>query len=185
MNLFLVVNIPSDVQSQIVRATISLREQYPTMSWINPNHYKLVIGELGEIPEDRYDVVSNHIGMLLFDIKKTRVYPFDLHLSVDKEAELFIRLRENKVIKEIHDRIAIFTETRASRNQGKYIPSFIIARGRVAAKQQNTHLRNKLAKTPLDFEFDVTHVALYESISHGRHVEYKEKCTYQLVVDEE
>ena len=176
MNTFLAVNIPNKVIQDIIEQTSQLRKDYPMFNWVPSENLHITLHYIGDIPEDKIDLVSEHIEKTIFDIKPTHIFSLGAGLFIKKTITLYITYRKNSTLKLLNTRfVELFEDKKKA-----YMPHSTIARWKIPSKQQYLHLKKKLQNLPIEIEFPVTEIHLYESISKPKNPEYKILRTFKL-----
>lgn len=62
MRLFIAINLPADVRSQVTAATSALRAEAPEIAWVRGERLHLTLKFLGEVADGRLDEISAAIA---------------------------------------------------------------------------------------------------------------------------
>lgn len=62
MRLFIAINLPADVRSQVIAATAALRAEAPEIAWVGDARLHLTLKFLGEVNDDRLENLSAAIA---------------------------------------------------------------------------------------------------------------------------
>ncbi len=176
MKTFLALSIPNNIIQDIIEQTAQLRKDYPEFNWVPSENLHITLHYIGDIPSDKLDLVSEHIERSIFDIKPTYLYSLGAGLFIQKSITLYIEYQKNDTLKLLNERFVELMEDKKK----KYIPHTTIARWKIPSKQQYFHLKKKLQNLPIEIEFPVTEIHLYESISKPKNPEYKILKTFKL-----
>lgn len=176
MRTFLAVNVPNKVAQDIIIQTAQLRKDYPEYNWIPSENFHITLHFIGDIPPDKIDLVSEHIEKTIFDIKPTVVYSLGAGLFIHKSITAYITFQRNKTLETLNKRFVELFEDKKL----EYKPHITLAKWKIPSKQQYFHVKKKLQNLPIEIEFPVTEIHLYESISKPKNPEYKIIKSFKL-----
>lgn len=176
MRTFLAIDIPNNIRQQIIVQTAQLRKDYPAFNWVPAENFHITLHFIGDIPSDKVDLVSEHIERTIFDITPTTVYGLDADLFIHKSITAYIEMQHNKTLTLLNKR---FVELFEDKKQ-EYKPHITIAKWKIPSKQQYFHLKKKLQNLPIEIEFPITEIHLYESISKPKNPEYRIIKSFKL-----
>lgn len=176
MRTFLAVDVPHNVVQDIIVQTAQLRKDYPEYNWVPSENFHITLHFIGDIPSDKVDLVGEHIEKTIFDIKPTHLYSQGAGLFIHKSITAYIFFQRNQTLKLLNERFVELFEDKKQR----YIPHITIAKWKIPSKQQYFHLKKKLQNLPIEIEFPVTEIHLYESISKPKNPEYRIIKTFKL-----
>lgn len=176
MRTFLAINIPNNIRQEIIVQTAQLRKDYANFNWIPSENFHITIHFIGDIPEDKLDLVASHIENTVFDIKPTQIFALGADLFIHKSITAYIDFKNNHTLNVLNKRfVELFEDKKVD-----YKPHIAIAKWKIPSKQQYFHLKKKLQNTPIEIEFPVTEIHLYESISKPKNPEYRILKSFKL-----
>lgn len=176
MRTFLGIEIPPHISQQIITQTAQLRKDYPEFNWIPSENFHITLHFIGDIPEDKLNLVAEHIERTIFDIRPTELYAFGAGLFIQKTITAYISFHKNNTLKELNKRFIELFEDKKK----EFMPHITIAKWKIPSKQQYFHLKKKLQNLPIEIEFPIKEIHLYESISKPKNPEYRIVKTFKL-----
>ncbi|HRN69762.1 MAG TPA: RNA 2',3'-cyclic phosphodiesterase [Candidatus Woesebacteria bacterium] len=176
MRTFLAIDIPNNIRQDIIVQTAQLRKDYPNFNWVPSENFHITVHFIGDIPSDKLDIVSEHIERTIFDIQPTYVYAHQADLFIYKSITAYIGMKQNKTLSMLNKRFVELFEDKKE----EYKPHITLAKWKIPSKQQYFHLKKKLQNLPIEIEFPVTEIHLYESISKPKNPEYNIIKSFKL-----
>jgi len=115
-----------------------------------------------------------------FDLDKTHLATTGLGLFVKKGITMHITYGRSKTLETIHNRIISVIGPQIPQKHDIYIPHTTVAKYKLPSKQQYFHLKKKIQKIPIDIEFPLDSLQLYESEIKKPFPEYRIIHTFHL-----
>lgn len=175
MRLILAIDIPEETEKQLSEQLDSLQKKYPQYNWMSPENFHITIHHFGEVKDP--DAIAKRIEDLLFDIESFRMYSHKLDVFVRNQLLLYLGFLRQKTLEKLAERI----KEDLGEEHKRYVPHLTLSRSPLSSKQQYFALQNRLAKTPIDIEFEVTKIYLIESASSGRKPVYNKISEFKLL----
>lgn len=177
MRLFLAVEVPEKVKSQLDGQLIEIRKQYPEFNWVTPENFHITVYFFGEIKNT--DSVKQRIKDLIYDQTEFHLYSTDVDVIANEKLLMYINFRREKKLESLAGKM---TRSFDFMNAGrKYVPHLTIGRGRKSSKQQYFVLKKRAEKIPVDISFRVGKVVLYESIITHKRPVYRKIAVFPLL----
>lgn len=176
MKTFLGIEIPVDISQQIIVQTSQLRKDYPAFDWVPSEHFYISLYYSGDIPESKLDIAVEHIQRSVFDIPPTHLFSFGAGIYIHKSISLYISFQKNNTIKLLHERFVELFEDKKK----DFEPIITIANWKIPSKQQYLLLKKKLLNLPIEINFPIKEIHLYESISKEKHSKLHKIHSFKL-----
>ncbi len=176
MRLFLAINFTPKVQAEFESQLARLKSLYRQFSWVPPVNYHITLHFLGEVHDVKK--VKKDIETMVFDLPPFLFFANHADLFIRNDILLYIGFRREKILETLVDRIQDHYTVEHTKG---FVPLLTIARYKIPSKQQYLLLRKRLQNLPIDVEYLVNKITLFESVQGGRHVEYKKLADFKLV----
>lgn len=177
MKTFFAVEIPAAIRKIIQQQISPIQKDYPDFNWVPLENYHITVFYIGEVNSDKIHHIVEHVERTIFDIKPTHMFSLGADLFIHKTIIPYINFQRNKTIEDLHKR---FTDLFEDKKTQKYMPHLTVARHKIPSKQQYFHLKKKLQKLELEFDFPVSEIHLYESKSMPHNPVYTKVHTFKL-----
>lgn len=168
MRLFLAIEPPPKVKKHIFEQLEVLYEEYKQFSWTPPENYHITIHFIGESEDAKY--IIKKVETALYDAPSFYLFSQSAELFIQKKITLYISFQREKKLEGVADSIFdIFVPG----TKLKFVPHLTVGRYKIPSKQQYLLLKKKMFNLPLDVEFEVRKVVLFDSIVTGKYPHYK------------
>lgn len=176
MRIFLGIDIPEQVKDAIDAQLEPLKKEYPQFSWVPRENYHITIHFFGEV--QNVNAVESRISELLYDIPPFHLYGY--HGGMFQQIGIIMHLEFSRDKTLEHMVTVIQDDLDTGKVRKKYVPHLTVARYKMPSKQQYLLLKKKLENLPLDFDFPVSSVHMFQSILSGRVPVYKKLKEFVL-----
>lgn len=170
MRLFLAIDLPAKIKTQLDEQLEPLKKEYPQFTWIPKKNYHITVHFYGEI--ENAEKLIGRLNEQMFDKERFYLYAAELDLFINSKIIIFLNFHKEKKL------LAIEKEIADSKN---YIPHLTFCRCRIPSKQQYFVLKKRLEKIRIDLSFPVKELTLFESRSHGEFPFYKKVAVVPLI----
>lgn len=175
MRLFLAIDLPDKIKKSIDSQLQAIKKEYRDFNWIPPENLHITLLFLGEGHHEKE--VIKKVENAIFEIRPFYLYSLDADLFINSKILLYIGFRREKTIEILAENL---DDEFALENQQKFVPHITIARYKIPSKQQYHHLKKKLVQLPIDIDFEVNTLTLFESITTGKRPTYKKIHQFKL-----
>jgi 2'-5' RNA ligase len=175
MRLFLAIELPAEIKRKLHEQLISLNREYRQFAWVDPENYHITLHFFGEV--EKPESLIDRIERAIFEIQPFRLYSFDAGMFINKKITLYVGFRREKSLERMVDNLK---ETFAPDSQVEYVPHLTIARYKLPSKQQYLLLKKKLPSMPVEIEFPVKSITLFQSIVAHKKSIYKKIKSFKL-----
>ncbi len=175
MRLFLAIDLPSKVQSSISSQLETLKKHYPQFAWIPHKNYHITLHFFGEVTDQKSLV--HRIEKAIFDCPQFYLYAYEVDMFMHNRIALYINFHKEKKLDSLVTRIKNEFDYG---NRLKYLPHLTVGRYKIPSKQQYLLLQKKLSQVPIESEFKVEKITLFESVSGGKNPIYKPLHEFKL-----
>lgn len=169
MRIFLGIDIPEQVKTVIDTQLADLKKEYPQFTWVPRANYHVTVHFFGEVA--KVSEIENRLRELLFDVRPFHLYAYEGSIFQQLGIILHLEFSRDKTLEHMVD--IIQADLDSGRVKKKYVPHLTIARYKSPSKQQYTLLKKKMQNLPLDFDFPVESLYLFESNLRGAVPVYK------------
>jgi len=176
MRLFLAIDPPEEVKSELFNIIQPLRTKHPDYRWVQPKNYHVTVQFFGEVSNQQE--ISDRLHDILYDAKSFHLNTFELDTFVSSYIQLYLGFYRQKKLEEI---VTTIRTDLGGVNKSTFIPHITLSRSALSSKQQYFALKNEMEKLNFDLEFSVGKLVLFESILSGRVPEYREIDTFPLL----
>ncbi|MBI4008842.1 RNA 2',3'-cyclic phosphodiesterase [Candidatus Roizmanbacteria bacterium] len=176
MRLFLAVDPPSATKKKLDEQLEKLKKEYAFFNWVPRENFHITLQFFGERSDT--DKVKRKIEEAIYDVHELHLYSFGADLFLSHKILLFISFRREKILEEIVYKIR---SSFSLQDRTKYAPHLTIARARVPSKQQYLNLKKKLFQLPIQIDFAIRKIHLYQSILNGKKPIYKKIAPFDLI----
>lgn len=175
MRLFLAIDLPSAVKIKLAGQLRELKADYKYLRWLPEKSYHATLLFFGEITKP--DKIIKGVEEIVYDIPSTHLYSQSAGIFVKSKITLYLELRRDKNIEKLVEEVR---ERLNMKSNKKFVLHLTLARYKLPSKQQYFVLKKRLAAIPIDIDFAVSKIYLYESIlDHGKPL-YKKVATFHL-----
>lgn len=175
MRLFLAIDLPSKAKNALFEQLKSIRQDYPDFNWTDQKNYHITIHFFGDMT--KIEKIKKKIDDALFDIQSFYLYARSAGVFIGQKIVLYVSFEREKILEEAAKKMRNKFHLQ---NDEKFIPHLTIARSKIPSKQQYLHLKKKLSKLSIDFEFPVKKIYLFNSIFSSQKPEYKKIAVFNL-----
>ncbi len=177
MRLFLAIELPASVKTQIEKQLIPLVSAYPDCRWVSPENYHVTVYFFGEVSD--LQKITPRLDKVIFDAPQFYLYSQKLDLFMHEKITVYLDfLREKKlekIARNIEQEFGTFSTDR------KYVAHMTLARCRIPSKQQYFVFKKRLSKVEVDVTFPVRRLTLFNSILSGPKPIYQKIASYKLL----
>src|SRR3989338_5685823 len=175
MRLFLAIDLPPHIKQVPQNQINPIYRDYPDFNWTDPKNYHITLHFFGGV--DNVEKTKKDIEEAIFDIPNFYLYARSAGMFIGQKIVLYISFEREKIAENIAKKMRNKFHLQ---NDEKFIPHLTIARSKIPSKQQYLHLKKKLSKLSIDFEFPVKKIYLFNSIFSGKKPEYKKIAVFNL-----
>lgn len=176
MRLFLAIDLPVNIKKQLDNQLTEIKREYAYFNWVTQENFHITLLFFGET--DQVEQIKKKIEEAIFDANSFNLYPLKASLFLKQKIVLYLSFRRQKTLEEL-----VFKVKKAFqiKDMKKFIPHLTIARAKIPGKQQYFTLKKKLNQLPLEIDFPVKNIYLFQSILAGRKPVYKKITTFPLI----
>lgn len=179
MRLFLAVDLPDKVKEKLDSQISNLKKEYGDYNWVSKDRFHITLLFFGEIEsKQEIDYIKKSIAEAVFDVESFILYSLSADTFINSKIVLHIKFRREKIVEDLVMKIKIKLQ---AENNERFIPHLTIARAKIPSKQQYFHLKKKLARLPIDIDFPVKKIHLFESILDRQKPIYKRIASFPLL----
>lgn len=174
MRLFLAIDLPKKVKTELEKQITPLKKEYPQFDWISEKNYHITIHFFGEIED--VEKLQKRLEECLYDQESFYLYSFGANLFINNKIVPYISFRREKKLESIAMRVNPVTLEYSGygvKEEKKYIPHLTLARSKIPSKQQYFVLKKRMRRMKIDISFQVKKLVLFQSILGGKYPEYK------------
>ncbi len=175
MRLFLAIDLPEAVKKELDDQLLPLRNKHPGFNWVTSENFHITIHFFGETHKEKE--IGERIRDLMYDIPSFQMYSGDLDSFVQHKILLYLNFRRQKTLEELAKRL----RDDLSLPEKKFVPHLTLSRSALSSKQQYFTLRNEMEKLPVDIEFSVKSIYLFQSILSGKTPVYEKVEEFKLL----
>ncbi|MBI4004645.1 RNA 2',3'-cyclic phosphodiesterase [Candidatus Roizmanbacteria bacterium] len=176
MRLFLAINLPEKVKRSLDLQIADIKREYRAFNWIPSENYHITLHFFGDVaPAAR---IAHILEELLYDMKSFYLYSHICDLFMNHKITLYVGFRRDRNLE-----IAVHTikDYFNSKDTNKFVPHLTIARYKIPSKQQYLLLKKKLHAVPVELEFAVKKLTLFETIATTKKPTYTRVAEFTLV----
>lgn len=170
MKLFLAIDLPKKVKTELEQQITSLKNEYSQFDWVAVNNYHITIHFFGEV--ENSGELEKQLDECLFDQESFYLYSFGADLFINTKIVPYISFMREKKLESIAMRLKETFQNQNIQVQ-RYIPHLTLARAKIPSKQQYFVLKKRMNKMKIDISFQVKQLVLFQSILGGKYPEYK------------
>jgi len=178
MRLFLAIDLPEKVKSELNLQLERIKKEYPQFVWADPENYHITIHFFGE--RNDMDKIKKRIKDIIWDQTIFYLYSFNLDVFVNHKLVVYLTFNREKKIEQLASRIKENFDGNSVSDR-KFIPHLTLARGPRSSKQQYFVLKKRLEKIDIDISFPVRRLILFESIFTGSKPVYNKLAVFNLL----
>jgi 2'-5' RNA ligase len=167
MHLFCTIELPQEVKDRIADETSLLRCNHPEYDWFPPDRWRITLYYWPHVPNELVLPLQRKVEELTFEERPFVIFGLRYCVFIQNHIEIRLQLQQSNNIKRIgrslHDYFAGIVSYQSP-------PYFFIplARYKIPAKQQYSHLKNTLEKISCDFELCVSELSLQKTTYRSR-----------------
>ena len=177
MRLFLAIELPEKVRTDLDEQIDDLRKQYPDFNWVSRENFHITVHYFGET--NKLDTIKKKVKDLLFDRENFYLYSTTVDVFATQKLVIYLEFKREKRLEDVAELIKGNFDGNEY-NERKFVPHLTLARGRRSSKQQYFALKKKLEKANIDISFKASKLVLFESILEGRKPIYKKLASFKL-----
>lgn len=170
MRLFLAIDLPSKVKTEIEEQIAPLKKEYPSFTWIPKENYHITIHFYGEVKNEKK--LIERLKTQLFDKESFYLYSTHNKLFINEKIIIYLNFRKEKKLLKIEKAVG---------DKKGFIPHLTFARCRIPSKQQYFVLKKRVEKLTVDVSFPVKELILFATISNGQFPHYKKLAKIPLI----
>ncbi len=176
MRLFLAIDLPPSIKKSLSQQLEKLREEYAFFSWIPEENFHITLHFFGET--NKVNTIKRKVEEALFDADSFILYSIGSDLFLNHKIVLYIYFRREKKLEELVSKVRKVIQIKERK---KFIPHLTIARSKIPSKQQYKNLKKKLYQLPIEIDFKVNKIYLYQSIIATNKPVYKKVAGFSLL----
>lgn len=179
MRLFLAIDLPDKLKERIENQIDSLKKEYGNFNWVPKENFHLTLHFIGEIEtSQQVEAIKKRIEESIYDAEDFILYATGADLFINGKIIIYIGFRREKAAEDLVLKIqSVFGNTEYK----KFTPHLTVAKAKIPSKQQYYHLKKKLARLPIDMDFAVHEIVLFESIPDSQKPIYKRIASFSLL----
>jgi len=171
MRVFLAIDLPGKVKSDLENQLTEIKREYSMIDWIPSENYHVTINFFGEI--NNINKIVDRLKKIFFDKKTFYLYSIMAGLFINKKIVIYLNFRKEKELLSI--------ERQISKEKTGYIPHLTLARYRIPSKQQYFVLKKRIERLKIDISFPVKKIYLFQTLPHGKFPVYKKIAQFNLL----
>ncbi len=175
MRLFLAIELPQTIKRKLTKQLRPLQQEYPYIKWTSPENYHLTLHFFGD---EKPEFLKQILEEILYDAQEFYMYSSRADLFIKDNITIYIGFQRNKPLEKIAREIK---ERSAQGTSRKFIPHLTVGRYKIPSKQQYFLLKKKLQNLPVDIEFKVDKLILFDSILGKPKPTYKQITEFPLL----
>jgi 2'-5' RNA ligase len=139
-------------------------------------NFHITLHFFGEIEQP--NIIIKKIEEAVFDISSFKLYSLGADLFLNNKIVLYIYFRREKKLEVLTSNIYKVFQLEEKK---KFIPHLAFGRSRVLSKQQYINLKKKLHRLPIEIDFSVNTIYLFQSIIIQGKPIYKKVASFSLI----
>lgn len=176
MRLFLAIDLPPLAKKHLDHQLEKLEEEYSDFNWVSRENFHITLHFFGETK--RPDLIKKKIEEAVFEISSFKLYSLGADLFLNNKIVLHIYFRREKKLEELASNISKVFRLEEKK---KFVPHLTFGRSKVLSKQQYINLKKKLHRLPIEIDFSVSTIYLFQSIiTQGKPI-YKKIASFPLL----
>lgn len=177
MQLFLAIELTTEIKEQLHEQLLPLEREYPQFIWVPKTNYHLTIEFFGEV--EYPEALKRKIEDLLYDQDEFYLYAQGLDLFMSTKITIYLNFMRQKELEGLVDKVRNDFVTATPRK--KFLPHLSLSKYKIPSKQQYLALKKKLERFEVDLEIPVKEVVLFQSLLGNRFPEYKKIAAFPLL----
>jgi len=177
MKLFLAIDLPAASKKKLDQQIEKLKKDYPQFSWVTPENFHITLHFFGET--NQLERIKKKVREAIYDANLFYLYSLGANLFINKKIVLYIYFKREKRLEELTSKIKKIFQAEEVK---KFVPHLTIARYRIPSKQQYLNLKKKLQQLPLEIDFSIKKIYLFQSILEGQKPIYKKITSFSLLI---
>lgn len=175
MALYLAIDLPKKIKSQLSSQLVPLQKEYPAYNWVDVQQYHIPLHFFAT--HHQKDSIIQKTKDALYDQESFYLYASHLGLFMTSQIMIYVHFRREKAIEAVAEKI----QQAFSLEQKKFVPHITVSRSSTSSKQQYFLLQKKLERTEIDFEFNVGELTLYDMIQSAKKNTHTKIATIPLL----
>lgn len=167
MELCLAVELTPENKKLIEKESSEIFESYKEFLWYDPQEYRIPLFTWSKVDEDLVPKLSEKISEILFDAEQFELFGSDYVVKIGSRIDVYLRFQREakftRLVRALSD--AFFGSGIASQEDFAMVA---IARYKIPAKQQYSHLKNKLEKLNTDVHLNVKSLSVVKITEFGK-----------------
>jgi len=176
MRLFLAIDVPKREKNLLDQQLDDLKKKFPNGVWVQKENFHITLHFFGEQDDTRS--IKKLIENALFESRSFHLYSLGLDLFIHNQIVTHVNFRREKELENIVDKVR---ESLRSSDTKKFVPHLTIARSKISSKQQYFSYKKNIARVPIEVDFGVNTLYLFQTIFEGKRPSYKKVCSFSLI----
>ena len=176
MRLFLGIDLPEQTKKTLYETLLPLRRKHPNFRWVDPTNYHITLQFFGEVnnPEE----VVKRVKDVLYDSEQFYLSSLHLDTFVNRQIDLYLDFRRQKKLERV---VELVKADLGVDDKLTLIPHVTLSKSPLSSKQQYFALRNEIDKLPIEIEFNVDTLYMFESIITHKSPIYNKMAEFKLL----
>jgi 2'-5' RNA ligase len=158
------IDIPEGVKKQIEKETSVVFDAHPEYLWYEVAEYRIPLYQWASVEPDLVEKLSEKVSALLFEQKPLVLYSLKYAVKISSHIDVVLLFQEDRRYRSIVESIVGFFSPEV---KPVFVPMLPLARYKIPAKQQYTHLKNTLSKMETKIEVPVDTLSLCKTTDFG------------------
>lgn len=167
MELCLAIELTPENKKLIEKESAEIFEDYKEFLWYDPQEYRIPLFTWSKVEEDLVPKLVEKINDVLFETEQFDIFGSDYVVKIGSRIDLYLRFQREakftRLVRSLSD--AFYGSGIASPEDFAMVA---IARYKIPAKQQYSHLKNKLEKLKTDVHLDVKTLSVLKITEFGK-----------------
>ena|SRR3990167_10287295 len=177
MRLFLAIDLPTASKKRLDEQLEKLKRDYPHFSWVTQKNFHITLHFFGET--NQIETIKKKVREAIYDVNSFYLYSLGAELFINKKIVLYIYFKREKRVEELTSKIKKIFQVEEVK---KFVPHLTIARSRIPSKQQYINLKKKLQQLPIEIDFSIKKIYLFQSILEGQKPSYEKIASFSLLI---
>ncbi|NTU74292.1 hypothetical protein HGB07_09225 [Candidatus Roizmanbacteria bacterium] len=175
MRQYLGIEMTAEVKDSLSAQISDLQHDYAVFHWTSPESYAIPLFHFGS---ESVEELTPLIEDALFEQPEFVLYPLHLEIAISRNILIYLTFYREKAMEQL---VANVADHYIPGKNYSYAPSITLATYKKPSKQQYFHLKKKLERTEIEFEWKVDTVSLIRAEQKGKRSTYTKLKDYKLL----
>lgn len=167
MEVCLAIELSSSTKSKVEDESLKIFNKHKEFLWFDPQEYRIPLFTWSAVEVDMIPKLTEKLEAILFETDRFTIFAHEYVVKISSRIDIFLQFQHE----------AKFTRLIRTLGDGLYgtgrilqedFPMLAIARYKIPAKQQYSHLKNDLAKLKTEVEIPVESLSLVHVTQFGK-----------------